>query len=58
MLQSLIHPSTHLDEFTRSSVDITWVHKLKLDHSLSEHRVVDGYLDSVEKTAVDLGQIQ
>ncbi len=58
MLQPLSYPSTHVDEFTPSSVDISWLHKLKLDHTLSDYRLIDGYLDSVEKTAVDLGRIQ
>ncbi|MCY4233815.1 MAG: hypothetical protein OXE59_08790 [Bacteroidetes bacterium] len=29
-----------------------------MDHTLSAHRLIDGYLDSIEKIAVDLGQIQ
>ena len=58
MLQPLIHPTSCINEFGPNSVDVSWLRKLKTDHTLSDHSVIDGYLASVEKTAVDLGQIQ
>jgi len=54
----LSYPFTRVDKFSPNSLEVSWLHKLKLDHTLSDHRLIDGYLDSIEKTAVDLGQIQ
>jgi len=58
MLQPLIAPSIHVNEYSPDSLDVSWLDELKMNHVLSDHNLIDDYLSSVEQTAIDLGQIQ